>query len=570
MMNGLKRQNPLDPTGAPVALPDLILGTLAINILSLALPVMTLQLYDRILPNPESGTLPVLLAGVCIAMILETVLRLIRGRMLLWAGAAWEHTTSCDAMDHYIHADLSLAMHDGVGIQLGRMASIGKLKDFYNGTVATILCEIAFVPLFLGLAIYIAGPLAVVPVVVLMVFTVLSLAKGQALRRSLCIRDDADDKRYDFLIEALGGVHTLKALGAEKFFSRRYEGMEEASTRAHYNVSMSTAALFNMGTVFSHIMVASVITAGALLVLHGQITSGALVATVLLSGRMMQPLQRGMVLWARFQDYKLSREKAESLFDMPLSMPMPAPGEPVLKDGRLKIRDLGLSQADGSGWIIETANLDLKHGDALILQGGRGAGKTAFLEMIAGIYPASCGEISIDGRNVQHFKPETLIEHVAYIPTEGIIFRGTVRDNLTAFGQLSEDRVREVAGLLGVDRDIARLPAGFDTLLTGTGVDMVPPGLRQRIAIVRALAPKPRLVLFDNADRGLDREGYNLIYRLLARLKGKATMILISEDRNIRSLGNRVARFEHGALIETAMADARWSAFGELPAVGAA
>lgn len=566
MMSAFSQRGSLQPDGYRLEVPEILLGTLAINILSLALPVMTLQLYDRILPNPGSGTLPVLLAGVCVALVLETVLRLIRGRMMLWSGASWEHRTSCAAMKHFISADLSVAGQDGVGVQLNRMGSIGKLKDFKNGYALSVLAEMVFVPLYLGLVIYIAGPLAIVPTVVLMVFTLMSLGSGQTLRAALITRDKADDARYDFLIESLEGIHTLKAHAAENIFARRYEALEESSTLSHYKVGAYMASIFNTGAVFSHIMVACVITAGALLVLQGQITSGALVATVLLSGRMMQPLQRALALWARYQDYTLSRQKVESLFEAPLSIPIHSGNTPELKEGRLALENLGLHRRADAEWIFKDANLTLAPGECLLLTGERGSGKTALLEMIAGIYPASSGSIYIDGCNVQQYTPVDLIAHVGYVATQGTIFRGTVRDNLTCFGQIAEDNVRGVASLLGVDRDVADLPSGFDTFLAGNTSDTVPPGLRQRIAIVRALATKPRLVLFDNADRGLDREGYNLIYRLLARLKGRATMILISDDENVRGLANRACILADGKLMEIPVADISGHHMREIPA----
>ena len=122
---------------------------------------------------------------------------------------------------------------------------------------------------------------------------------------------------------------------------------------------------------------------------------------------------------------------------------------------------------------------------------------------------------------------------------------------MTCFGQIAEKEVREIASLLKIDRDVALLPSGFDTMLNGNNTDSVPPGLKQRIAMARVLAPKPRIILFDNADRGLDREGYSLVYSLLARLKGKAGMILISDDRNIRGLASRFYNLENGKIAET-------------------
>ena len=135
--------------------------------------------------------------------------------------------------------------------------------------------------------------------------------------------------------------------------------------------------------------------------------------------------------------------------------------------------------------------------------------------------------------------------------SEGIIFRGTIRDNLTCFGQIDEARVQEMSALLQIDRDIAALPSGFDTYLNGNATDTIAPGLKQRISMVRVLASRPRVIIFDNADRSLDRNGYNLVFNLLGRLKGKATLIISSNDHNLTAQADRFFHLDKGRLSET-------------------
>ncbi len=545
------KTDPLNPDGYSVSVKSLLLSTLAINILSLALPVMTLQVYDRILPNQGSGTLPVLIAGVAVAIVLEAALRLARSYVMGWAGAAYEHRLSCAAMNHVLEADLSRLGPYGIGEHMQRMGAVGKLKDFYNGYALTTFSEMAFVPLFFGLIIYIAGPLAAIPCVVMMVFTIVSLLQGQRLRTALKARDKTDDRRYDFLIESLDGVHTIKSFALENNFARRYEALEESSTLSNYEVTEATSGTFDAGAVFSHIMVAAVISAGALFVLHGNITTGALVATLLLSGRMMQPLQRALSLWAKYQDYTIARQKVEAIFETPRYPGSPANDQNTSRAGHLEISGLSFRRSDDKPWLLDGVDFKLDRSDTVLLSGAHGSGKSLLLQLIAGIYPPGKGTIEIDGRNILRYAPEDLIRHVGLIHSEGVIFRGTIRDNMTCFGQIQEKDVHEIASLLKIDRDIALLPSGFDTMLNGNNTDSVPPGLKQRIAMARVLAPKPRIILFDNADRGLDREGYSLVYSLLARLKGKAGMILISDDRNIRGLASIFYTLENGKVIET-------------------
>lgn len=549
-MAGTLDKGRIIPSGFRIDAGGMLVTTLAINILSLALPIMTLQVYDRVLPSPGSGTLPLLVAGVCLAVTLEAVLRLTRSYAIGWAGAAYEHRLSCAAMAHILQSDLSHLGRHSIGDHFGRLGAIGKLKDFYNGYSLTTLFDLIFVPIFLGVVIYIAGPLAFVPAGILMVFTLVSLRQGRRIRAALKERDKTDDRRYDFLIEGLEGIHTLKSFALENLFTRRYEQLEEESTYANYGVTEATASTFNAGSVFSHLMVAAVITVGAIFALQGMMTTGALIATILLSGRMLQPIQRALALWAKYQDYSLAREKVEHIFELPRHIHIPDVALRPERDGTLSLRNLSFRYDTDRPWMLDGVHLDLTCGDSILLDAPHGAGKTSLLELISGLHAPTSGEIIVDGHNILSYPPEKIISHVGYIQTEGIIFRGTIRDNLTCFGQIGEHQVREIAAMLKVDRDIARLPSGLDTFLSGNQTDNIPPGLKQRIAMVRVLAPRPRIILFDDADRALDREGYNLVYNLLAQLSGQVILIVISDDYNLRGLTERVFKLDGGRLIE--------------------
>lgn len=541
------RPDILKPEGFRISAFCMLLSTISINILSLALPVMTSQVYNRILPNPGTGTLSVLMTGVCVAVLLESMLRLCRSYMTGWAGATYEHRLSCAAMDHVLKTNPLHLNSQGVGEHLHRMASIGKIKDFYNGYVLMTWTELAFVPLFFGLIFYISGPLVIVPGMILALFTLISIQNGYKLRRLLKARDEADDRRFNFLIESLEGIHMVKAFALERFFERRYETLEKASSVANYHVTEDTASTFNTGTVFSHLMVAAVISFGAGLVLEGHLTTGALIATLLLSGRMMQPIQRVLALWAKYQDYALSREKLETLFTAPV-LPVAVNAHEPVAEGKLEISALGFKVRENDPWILRDVSLEMEVGDTVLVNGEYGSGKTTLLELIAGIYPATQGSITIDGQNVIDYPEGSLSRHIGYIRSESLIFRGTIRDNLTCFGLADEKSAREIAAMLKVDRDVSRLPSGFDTFLNGNATDTIPPGLKQRIAMARALSTRPRLVLFDNAERGLDREGYGLVYSLLAGLKGKTTLILVTEDQNLRRLADRSFTLKEGRL----------------------
>lgn len=527
----------------------IVLSSLCINILALAVPIMSLQIYDRIIPNPGMGTLPVFIFGVCVAIFLETVMRLSRSYTLSWAGSTYEHKVSVHAMGHVLNSNIASLQKTGIGEYLQSMSAIGKTKDFNNGYDLTVYIDLLFVPAYLGLIAMVAGPLSIVPCAILMFFCVISLYQGQNLRQQLKRREDTDDRRYNFLIETLEGMASVKSYALENYFARRYEHVQDEESRANYRVTQAMSLTFNTGLVFASVMLLCVTSAGAAMVQQGWMTTGALIASVILSGRMMQPIQKSLALWARFQDYSLSRQKVSHLFEMPLHPILNVSQDSAPRSGMLSLNNVGFYKEGRGERLLEGITFEVKKGEVVLIDADRDEVRTTLLELIAGIYPPNTGEIIIDGMNIGQYEPETLIRHLGYMPTEAVIFRGTIRDNMTCFNAIAEVEAQKIAAFLNVNVDVAGLPGGFDTMLTGTNADIIPPGLKQRIAAVRVLAARPRIILFDQADRSLDRQGYDSFFNLLAKIRSSVSLVMASDDANIRKLATRCIFIRAGKII---------------------
>jgi ATP-binding cassette subfamily C protein LapB len=225
-----------------------------------------------------------------------------------------------------------------------------------------------------------------------------------------------------------------------------------------------------------------------------------------------------------------------------------------MKEGRLAIKNMSFSYG-GDALLFNNISLDLRRGECVSISGDHSCGKTTLLKLISGLYKPTKGDVLVNDAAATLYPARELVQHVGYLAMEGTIFKGTIQQNLTAFGEIPLSKVKEIMKLLDIEKDIAKLPAGFDTKLEGGTADPIPPGLKQRITIARVLASKPRILLFDNADRALDQHGYHHVYRLLARLKGKATIIIVSDDRNILRLAQKEYVLEGGHLIEREFSD---------------
>jgi ATP-binding cassette subfamily C protein LapB len=263
-------------------------------------------------------------------------------------------------------------------------------------------------------------------------------------------------------------------------------------------------------------------------------------------------LQRSLSMWLRFQDIAVAKERLNALLALPNRSFLPVDNL-GFNHGEVKVENLRFSYIAGQP-MIDGVNLTIQPGEAIGITGTPGSGKTTLLEIMAGIYMPDHGHVLVSGMDIAAVPVTERSRYVAYLPMRGMTLRGSVMDNLTGFNPQLRSQARVVADQLGIEDAVALLPSGYDTPLEGHMTDVISPGLKQRISVARALLNKPRLILFDNADHGMDQESYVRIFEIMARLKDKATLVLVSEDRNILSLATRLYDLRRGQVTElTAM-----------------
>ena len=232
----------LRPPGFNTQPVTLTLSTIAINVLALAVPITTLQVYDRIVRNHSIETLYVLVAGVCLAVALDVALRMSRSYLLGFTGAAYVHRMSVAAITHVVNTETRGSVSDNVAKGLSSLTAIRSLRDFFNGHALTVAIDLCFVPVYLAVIWYIGGSIVLIPLGVVVVFALMSGYMGRLLKLHLVARRVLDDKRYDFLIRTLDAVHSVKAFAAEYLQLRIYEAFHDRSCRANHGCRRSRRA----------------------------------------------------------------------------------------------------------------------------------------------------------------------------------------------------------------------------------------------------------------------------------------------------------------------------------------
>lgn len=551
-------------SGIRRSLPELIAASLVLNLLGLALPFTLLQVYDRIIPNTALDTMTALAVGIVIAVSLESALRVTRSAVTGWVSGRFEHLASKAAFAALLTQPLTEFERKGTGAHIEALNAIHALKEFYAGQGFLVLFDLPFAMVFLVMMALFGGQLVWVPLFLIAVFSVAALKIGHDMRKALSDRNRCDDSRINFIIETLIGIHTIKALGLEASMCRRHERLIEAGAQADFAVTDLASKSQSLSLLFSHLTTILVVAFGSVVVIDGRMTTGVLAACSLLAGRCIQPMQAALDRWTRFQTARLAEERlADVLKASGGEADAAALGrgagdcagreEPDGESyGAELVLEGVLSSPIEGGHILNGVDLRVAAGETIGVVGENGSGKSTFLAAIAGLEPISGGRVLIDGRDAAEMTEAEKSKLISLVPQKPEMFKGTVLENLTLFEPGRADAAKALAKEIGIDRFVSRLPLGYDTTIGDGSQDGMPMGVRQLISIVRALAKKPRLVLFDEANSSVDGAGDQAVRALFERIRGETTVILVTSRPSMLSLAGRRLELRGGKIGEPA------------------
>ena len=523
-------------------------ASFVINLLSLAFPLALLQVYDRIIPNNAMNTLVLLLVGVGAALLFEACFRVARSYVGAWADSKFEHVTGCKAFAALTESSLSQFESEGSGIHLKRMNALGMLREYYAGQALISIADIPFIIIIFAVIGYIAHWIVIVPIVIVVLYIFLTFKEANKLERLLTERSGHDERRFNFIIETLGHIHTVKSITMEAQMQRRYERLQKVSAVYDYELSMKSSVSSVAGISVSQLMVICIVAVGSILVIKGQLTIGGLAACTLLSGRCLQPINLIIGLWTRLQSIKIANDEIRTLLSMPRECPATLPDLPRCH-GAITFENVNFQYSEHDPWIFKNLNLKIDNKETIALTGEGLAGKSTLLWLLLGLYKPNAGKVLIDDQDISLFQVESVRKKIAYLPQTAVMFKGTIMENLTMFN-VDEfyDYAKEVCRAVGIAHLIEQLPKGYETVVGDQTIDKLSRGLNQRIAIARALVRNPKIVVFDEANTAIDMQGDEILGKALEHLKGRCTMILVSHRPSILKMANVVYQFDDGKL----------------------
>jgi ATP-binding cassette subfamily C protein LapB len=531
--------------------PCVLVASLIINILALGLPLVILQVYDRIIPNQAMQSFALLMAGLVAVIIIDSILKIFRSMLLSWEGARFDHRESLHAMNHILDAESTAYSSKPTSYYLDKMHALEKIQEFYSSQSILLAIDLPFVLIFLTLIWIIAGPLILIPLVLLALFFIVSSRVGNKLHDALETRSTMEERRQNFIFETLTGIHTIKSMAMESLMLRRYERLQKQSAQSVSELSKINSVVQGIGATISQLAVVGFASIGSVFVISGNLTIGALAAGTMLTSRVLQPGLNAMNIWTQFQAVRLARNKVSELYSMAEEKSGNIKFEKGIK-GKIELKNISFKYPTQNSYLLENISLTINAGDSISITGNNGVGKSTMVALLSGFLEPDQGEICLDDTNIHEYDFEYLREQIGIVPQHGLLFEGTILENMTLYreGKAIEQAI-ELSKILGLDEIITRLPSGLDTQVGGAAVDTLSEGVRQKIIMVRSLIGHPKIMLFDDANANFDIRNDAKLFKVIEQFKKNKTLVIVSHRPSFLKLCNRHFVLRDKKLIET-------------------
>jgi len=536
-----------DAVKAPKLPKPVVFASILINVLGLAMPLTILQVYDRILPNQAIDTLIVLIVGLGVVLAIDAVLKIVRSYIVGWTASSFTHQANLEAAHRLLNSRGDTLTDGSVSKHLDSLKSLQSLGDQYGGQARLLSIDLPASLIFLVVLFLIGGPIGFVPLVLLAIFMLRTANLNSKLNALVEKRAEQDQRKYDFVFEVLSGLNTIKAMALEPVILRRFERLQTQISRLGYDQIDLNNRARNSSGFFTVLTTVCVVSSGALMVMGGFISIGAVAACTLLAGQVVQPLLRGINHWTEMQRVKHDFREASALFDLPAVALQTGRDVPVV--GNITLQSASFRSSDDVAIPLYGLDLTINAGEIVAFGGTDNSGRSTLPRLISGDLQPTSGAVLIDGHDLYGEDHRSLRRHIAYVGNDAEMFSGTILQNLTLFGSQSTPHIaRMAADLIGLEKDIHLLPLGYDTQLGNSIEENLTDSMIQRIAIARALAREPKILILNDANGSLDHRSEAELVEGLKRLKGQLTMLIVSHRPSFRAVADKHYLVEDGQL----------------------
>ena len=516
-----------------------------INVLALAVPVFVMQVYDRLVFHHGISTLWGLVIGVNIVLIFDWILRQTRSRIMQTVALRVDVEVGRRLYERMMALPLQTLESMPAAHWQSLFRDVDVIRNTLSGASAILMADLPFVFLYVGLIFVIAYPIAWVLVIIVPLFMLVAWRSGRVMTAANREERQSTQNRDSMIAEMISGRTTIKALALDNAMKPMWE--EKNAENLENSIVRGRASDFyaNWGSSLTMITTVFMTTVGAYEIINGELTMGALIASNMLSGRVLGPMNQLVGQWRTYAGFRQSVERLGQLFAV---TPERQVSEVQLERprGELSIENVSYAYGPNAAPVVDQVTLTIPVGGVHALVGRNGSGKTTLLKVMQGLYQPSEGRVLLDGADIAQFTRAELAEWMGYVPQESVLFQGTVRDNIVhRRPQSTDEEIIKAATAAGVHHFIIDLPDGYATDIGEAG-RRLSGGQRQRIAIARALVGDPPVLILDEPSSSLDRQAELELRKTLQEIGEERTVIVVTHSPILLAACDHLVALDRG------------------------
>lgn len=535
---------------------QVITASVLINIFALVSSLYIMTVYDRVIPNNATESLFALTAIVIVVMGFDFTLKTLRGSFVDQAGTDIDKRVSSDLFDKIARHDISMNKQS-TGALANTVRDFEILKEVIGSASFAVFADLPFVLLFLVVLYLIGGPVAAVPALIVPMVIIFGLLLQPIMRKISDMSSAQGQSKQAVMVELLSSMHTVKTVrGISILRNRWFQGVlnqSKAQRRSRFTAQLATN-FTQLGQQASQV---GIIVYGVFLIASAELTMGQLIACVILSGRTLAPLGQITSLLGKLNQAITAYNGLSTVMNTTTS-------EEKRKDqvsreklnGGITFKSVSLTYEGQNSPSLDQCSFTINPGERVAILGRIGSGKSSLLSLISGINRADSGAVLLDDADINNIRAEDVRNNIGVVLQNPTLFSGTVRENLLMGNpEATDEMLVAAAEKTGASQFIGMLPNGFDFILSERGQELSA-GMRQSLAISRALIAEPPIMLLDEPTSSMDANTENAIVKSLdAATKGK-TVLFVTHRGPLVSLADRIMVIEGGKLVMDGPRDA--------------
>jgi ATP-binding cassette, subfamily B, bacterial HlyB/CyaB len=531
-------------------LSEVLLVSLVIQIFGLTTPLFFQVVMDKVLVHRGWSTLNVISMGLLVVSVFSVALTALRSYVFSHTTSRIDVELGARLFRHLINLPLAYFKARRVGDSVARVRELENIRSFLTSNAITLVLDLVFSVVFILVMFLYSSKLALIVVVSLPCYLILSLLLTPILRQQLNEKFNRGAENQAFLVETINGIETLKAAAVEPQMRLNWDNQLASYVKSGFRTA-ALSAFGNAGVnLIGKLVTVATIWIGARLVIDGKMTVGQLIAFNMLSSQVSQPIIRIAQLWTDFQQVGISMQRLDDILSSPMEVTSASRSSlPKLK-GSIIFEHVSFRYRQDGPEVLRDMTLKIAPAEFIGIVGRSGSGKSTVAKLMQRLYVPERGRVLVDGIDLAIADASSLRRQIGVVLQENVLFKRTIRQNIAlADPGAPIERVMAAARLAGAHDFILEQPEGYDTMVEEHGASLSG-GQRQRIAIARALLTNPRILIFDEATSALDYESEQIIQKNMRAMCQGRTVIVIAHRLSAVRDANRIVVLERGRIVE--------------------